>query len=58
LEEAHIAFGHPTYVQWIAEAATTIVRLGGTRGIHLIVSTQASTGQSVPIGITIVGFVK
>jgi S-DNA-T family DNA segregation ATPase FtsK/SpoIIIE len=53
LEEAHLAFGHRQYGERIAEAAETIVRLGRKRAIHLIASTQATTGQSVPQGITI-----
>lgn len=52
LEEAHIAFAHPEFGKRIAAAAETIVRLGRKRGIHLIVSTQATTGNSVPVGIT------
>jgi DNA segregation ATPase FtsK/SpoIIIE, S-DNA-T family len=53
LEEAHLAFAHPVYGARIADAATTAVRLGRKRGMHLIVSTQATTGQSVPVGVTI-----
>jgi S-DNA-T family DNA segregation ATPase FtsK/SpoIIIE len=53
LEEAHLAFGHPEFGKRIAAAAETGVRLGRKRAIHLIISTQATTGQSVPPGITI-----
>jgi S-DNA-T family DNA segregation ATPase FtsK/SpoIIIE len=52
LEEAHLAFGDAEVGKRIADAAETIVRLGRKRGIHLIVSTQATTGNSVPVGIT------
>jgi S-DNA-T family DNA segregation ATPase FtsK/SpoIIIE len=52
LEEAHLAFNHPTFGKRIADAAVTIDRLGRKRLIHLIVSTQATTGGSVPQGVT------
>jgi S-DNA-T family DNA segregation ATPase FtsK/SpoIIIE len=48
LEEAHIAFREPR----VAEAVETVVRLGRKRAIHMITSTQATTGNSVPPGIT------
>jgi S-DNA-T family DNA segregation ATPase FtsK/SpoIIIE len=53
LEEAHIAFRHPKFGAQIATAAEEVVRLGRKRFIHLITSTQATTGQSVPQGVTI-----
>ena len=53
LEEAHLAFNHPLFGKRIADAAVTIDRLGRKRFIHLIVSTQATTGGSVPQGVTI-----
>lgn len=53
LEEAHLAFGHPKFGERIAAAAESGVRLGRKRAIHLIISTQATTGQSVPTPITI-----
>lgn len=53
LEEAHLAFNHPVFGKRIAAACETITRLGRKRFIHLIVSTQATTGGSVPQGVTI-----
>jgi S-DNA-T family DNA segregation ATPase FtsK/SpoIIIE len=53
LEEAHLAFTHPLFGKRIAAACETIDRLGRKRFIHLIVSTQATTGGSVPQGVTI-----
>lgn len=52
LEEAHIAFAHPVFGARIAAAAEAIVRLGRKRFIHLIISTQATTGNSVPPAVT------
>ncbi|MDP4501119.1 FtsK/SpoIIIE domain-containing protein [Nonomuraea turcica] len=52
LEEAHVAFQHKEYGEEIAELATSIVKLGRKRGIHLIVSTQAPTRDSIPRDIT------
>ncbi|WP_163554287.1 cell division protein FtsK, partial [Candidatus Frankia alpina] len=52
LEEAHIAFAHPVYGERIIIACETVVRLGRKRLIHLILSTQATTGNSVPPAVT------
>ncbi|MFC3982474.1 hypothetical protein [Streptosporangium jomthongense] len=52
LEEAHVAFQHKEFGEEIAELAISIVKLGRKRGIHLIVSTQAPTKDSMPRDIT------
>lgn len=52
LEEAHVAIGHPDYGQEIAKLLVDIVRLGRKRAIHLIVSTQAPTKDSIPRDVT------
>ncbi|MGL5825205.1 MAG: cell division protein FtsK [Nocardioides sp.] len=52
LEEAHVAFGHETYGKEISKLTVAIVRLGRKRGIHLIVSTQAPTANSIPPDVT------
>jgi S-DNA-T family DNA segregation ATPase FtsK/SpoIIIE len=52
LEEAHVAIQHPTYGAEIAKLLVDIVRLGRKRGIHLIVSTQAPTKDSMPRDVT------
>lgn len=52
LEEAHVAIQHPTYGKEISKLLVDIVRLGRKRGIHLIVSTQAPTKDSMPRDVT------
>lgn len=52
LEEAHIAIQHKTYGKEISELLIGIVKLGRKRGIHLIVSTQAPTKDSMPRDVT------
>jgi len=52
LEEAHVAIQHPTYGGEIAQLLVDIVRLGRKRGIHVIVSTQAPTKDSMPRDVT------
>lgn len=52
LEEAHVAFQHPEYGPDIRQLVIDIVRLGRKRGIHLIVSTQAPTKDSIPRDVT------
>jgi S-DNA-T family DNA segregation ATPase FtsK/SpoIIIE len=52
LEEAHVAIQHKTHGAEIAQLLVDIVRLGRKRGIHLIVSTQASTKDSMPGDVT------
>jgi S-DNA-T family DNA segregation ATPase FtsK/SpoIIIE len=54
LEEAHRAFGHPDFGARISVAWETGVRLCRKRAIHMIASTQATTGPSgIPPGVTI-----
>ncbi|WP_229857626.1 cell division protein FtsK [Amycolatopsis acidiphila] len=52
LEEAHVAIQHPVYGAEISKLLVDIVRLGRKRGIHLIVSTQAPTKDSMPRDVT------
>jgi DNA segregation ATPase FtsK/SpoIIIE, S-DNA-T family len=52
LEEAHVAIQHKTYGGEISELLCNIVRLGRKRGIHMIVSTQAPTKDSMPRDVT------
>jgi S-DNA-T family DNA segregation ATPase FtsK/SpoIIIE len=52
LEEAHVAIQHKTYGAEISQLLVDIVRLGRKRGIHLIVSTQAPTKDSMPRDVT------
>ncbi|SDD68238.1 FtsK/SpoIIIE domain-containing protein [Actinokineospora iranica] len=52
LEEAHVAIQHPEYGTEIAKLLVDIVRLGRKRGIHVIVSTQAPTKDSMPRDVT------
>jgi S-DNA-T family DNA segregation ATPase FtsK/SpoIIIE len=52
LEEAHVAIQHPTYGKEISQLLVDIVKLGRKRGIHLIVSTQAPTKDSMPRDVT------
>ncbi|WP_250289541.1 cell division protein FtsK, partial [Frankia sp. CiP1_Cm_nod1] len=52
LEEAHVAIQHKKYGEEIGQLLVDIVRLGRKRGIHLIVSTQAPTKDSMPRDVT------
>jgi S-DNA-T family DNA segregation ATPase FtsK/SpoIIIE len=52
LEEAHVAIQHKTYGPEIWQLLIDIVKLGRKRGIHLIVSTQAPTKDSMPRDVT------
>jgi len=52
LEEAHVAIQHPGYGGEIAQLLVDIVRLGRKRAIHVIVSTQAPTKDSMPRDVT------
>ena len=52
LEEAHVAIQHKDYGEEISQLLCDIVKLGRKRGIHLIVSTQAPTKDSMPRDVT------
>ena len=52
LEEAHVAIQHPKHGKNIAKLLVDIVRLGRKRGIHMLVSTQAPTKDSMPRDVT------
>jgi DNA segregation ATPase FtsK/SpoIIIE, S-DNA-T family len=52
LEEAHVAITHPTYGKEISGLLVAIVKLGRKRGIHMLVSTQAPTRDSMPRDVT------
>jgi S-DNA-T family DNA segregation ATPase FtsK/SpoIIIE len=52
LEEAHVAIQHAVYGKEIAQLLTDVVKLGRKRGIHVIVSTQAPTKDSMPRDVT------
>ncbi|MGW7534716.1 cell division protein FtsK [Amycolatopsis sp. NPDC054798] len=52
LEEAHVAIQHKKHGPEISQLLVDIVRLGRKRGIHLIVSTQAPTKDSMPRDVT------
>lgn len=52
LEEAHLAIQHKEYGEEISQLLCDIVKLGRKRGIHLIVSTQAPTKDSMPRDVT------
>lgn len=52
LEEAHLAIQHRKYGKEIAQLLIDIVKLGRKRGIHVIVSTQAPTKDSMPRDVT------
>jgi S-DNA-T family DNA segregation ATPase FtsK/SpoIIIE len=52
LEEAHVAIQHKTYGAEISQLLIDIVKLGRKRGIHLFVSTQAPTKDSMPRDVT------
>jgi S-DNA-T family DNA segregation ATPase FtsK/SpoIIIE len=52
LEEAHLAIQHRRFGKEIAQLLIDIVKLGRKRGIHVIVSTQAPTKDSMPRDVT------
>ncbi|HMH76862.1 MAG TPA: hypothetical protein VK547_09580 [Candidatus Udaeobacter sp.] len=52
LEEAHVAIQSKEYGKEIGTLLADIVRLGRKRGIHMIVSTQAPTKDSIPRDVT------
>jgi len=52
LEEAHVAIQHAEHGKEIAQLLVDIVKLGRKRAIHLIVSTQAPTKDSMPRDVT------
>src|SRR5581483_8318414 len=52
LEEAHVAFNHPKYGKEIRQLVCDIVKLDRKRAVHLIVSTQAPTRDSIPRALT------
>jgi S-DNA-T family DNA segregation ATPase FtsK/SpoIIIE len=52
LEEAHVAIQHPEFGKEIAQLLVDIVKLGRKRAIHLLVSTQAPTKDSMPRDVT------
>jgi DNA segregation ATPase FtsK/SpoIIIE, S-DNA-T family len=52
LEEAHVAIQHPKHGGEISKLLVDIVRLGRKRGIHVLVSTQAPTKDSMPRDVT------
>ncbi|MFC4000753.1 cell division protein FtsK [Prauserella oleivorans] len=52
LEEAHVAIQHRAHGKEISQLLVDIVRLGRKRGIHMLVSTQAPTKDSMPRDVT------
>jgi S-DNA-T family DNA segregation ATPase FtsK/SpoIIIE len=52
LEEAHVAITHAEFGKEISGLLVDIVRLGRKRGIHMLVSTQAPTKDSMPRDVT------
>ncbi|MEU6781524.1 hypothetical protein ABZ912_20150 [Nonomuraea angiospora] len=52
LEEAHLAIQHKEFGEEISQLLCDIVKLGRKRGIHMIVSTQAPTKDSMPRDVT------
>ncbi|MHA6623907.1 cell division protein FtsK [Pseudonocardia sichuanensis] len=52
LEEAHVAIQHKDHGKEIAQLLVDIVKLGRKRAIHVIVSTQAPTKDSMPRDVT------
>lgn len=52
LEEAHVAIQHKQHGPEISQLLVDIVRLGRKRGIHMMVSTQAPTKDSMPRDVT------
>jgi S-DNA-T family DNA segregation ATPase FtsK/SpoIIIE len=52
LEEAHVAIQHAEHGKEISQLLIDIVKLDRKRGIHVIVSTQAPTANSMPRDVT------
>jgi S-DNA-T family DNA segregation ATPase FtsK/SpoIIIE len=52
LEEAHVAIQHPRYGKDISRLLVENVKLDRKRGIHMMVSTQAPTKDSMPRDVT------
>lgn len=52
LEEAHVAIQHHKHGKDIGKLLCDIVRLDRKRGVHLMVSTQAPTKDSIPRDVT------
>jgi len=52
LEEAHVAIQHPKYGKEISQLLIDIVKLGRKRAVHVLVSTQAPTKDSMPRDVT------
>ena len=52
LEEAHVAITHPEHGKDISALLVDVVKLGRKRAIHMIVSTQAPTRDSMPRDVT------
>lgn len=52
LEEAHVAITHKEHGKEISQLLINIVRLGRKRGIHMLLSTQAPTKDSMPRDVT------
>jgi DNA segregation ATPase FtsK/SpoIIIE, S-DNA-T family len=52
LEEAHVAIQHKQFGKEISQLLIDIVKLGRKRAVHLIVSTQAPTKDSMPRDVT------
>ena len=52
LEEAHVAIGHRVHGKAITRLLPEIVKLDRKRGVHVTVSTQAPTKDSMPRDVT------
>jgi S-DNA-T family DNA segregation ATPase FtsK/SpoIIIE len=52
LEEAHVAIQHPVHGKEISQLLCDIVKLGRKRAVHMLVSTQAPTKDSMPRDVT------
>lgn len=52
LEEAHVAIQHRKYGKEITQLLCDIVKLDRKRGVHLMLSTQAPTADSMPRDVT------
>ena len=52
LEEAHVAIQHRKYGKDISQLLVDIVKLDRKRGVHLMLSTQAPTKDSMPRDVT------
>ena len=52
IEEAHLLFQHAVHGKELSRLVIDVVKLGRKRGIHIIVSTQAPTKDSIPRDVT------